>query len=255
MYDIYAMDMEFEQCAAEKEHISLIVPRAVMHYVVAGHGYINGQRISAGAAFVASANSYMDYYPDKEDPWSYIYIRLWGKDVQKAFEEMGFSQGTQVVPFEKMHGIRCLLGLYKATDAPKNQDSKQIIANGLVALHRKKTADPVLSVREKNVKRIKTYIDDYYYKNITATELSEVFHFSSKYIRNLFVLYYGLSPKQYLQKKRMQRAEELLVETDERIGKIALSVGYSDPLLFSKMFAKQYGMSPKKYRLENRKSE
>lgn len=44
MYDIYATDMEFEQCSPYKEQIKLIVPYAVIHYIFSGCGYINGKR-------------------------------------------------------------------------------------------------------------------------------------------------------------------------------------------------------------------
>lgn len=49
----------------------------------------------------------------------------------------------------------------------------------------------------------------------------------------------------------MNRARELLLETDISISLIAHSVGYCDSLLFSKMFSKHFSISPKKYRMEN----
>ena len=79
-------------------------------------------------------------------------------------------------------------------------------------------------------------------------DISEKFHLSKNYIRNLFVKYLGVSPKKYIQEKRMERAKTLLLETDISIATVALSVGYDDALLFSKMFSKQFSLSPQKYR-------
>ena len=74
-------------------------------------------------------------------------------------------------------------------------------------------------------------------------------------MRNLFVKYLGVSPKKYIQKKRMDRAKTLLLETDISISTVALSVGYDDALLFSKMFLKEFSRSPQKYRQHNRNAQ
>ena len=83
--------------------------------------------------------------------------------------------------------------------------------------------------------------------------ISSKFYLNKNYIRTLFSQYLGISPKQYIQKLRMQRAEFLLFSTDESISVVASSVGYNDALLFSKMFKRFYGISPTKYREESRK--
>lgn len=47
---------------------------------------------------------------------------------------------------------------------------------------------------------------------------------------------------------RMNRAAELLENTDDKITSIASAVGYSDPLTFTKMFKRIKGMSPSDWR-------
>lgn len=253
MYDIYASNMEFEQCRPDKERIRLIVPYTVIHYIVSGSGTINGQKITKGAAFVSYKNSYMDYYPDKEDPWSYIYIRLWGEGIKKAFDEVGFEEGTHIIPFTKYAELKNILSLHRAIGASENQDGGKIIANALFMLHKKGAEkSETMGAQEHNAHMIKKYIDDNYFKTIKVSDISEKFHLSKNYIRNLFVKYFGVSPKKYIQDKRMERAKTLLLETDISISTVALSVGYDDALLFSKMFSKEFSLSPKKYRQHKR---
>ena len=79
-------------------------------------------------------------------------------------------------------------------------------------------------------------------------EIANRFYLNKNYIRTLFVKYLSISPKQYLQQVRMQRAKFLLTNTEESITLIAHSVGYDDALLFSKMFTKYYSISPQAYR-------
>ena len=249
MYEIYGKDMEFEQCLPNKGRIKIVVPYTVIHYIISGSGTINGQKIGKGTAFASTMNSFMDYYPDPDDPWSYIFIRLYGDGTKKAFSEAGFEEGTHVISFTKHEELKNLLALHKAVNASENEEGAKLIANLLFMLHKEKGEEPASEgMQEKNVRTVKNYIDHNYYKKITVADISEKFHLSKNYIRNLFVKYLGVSPKKYIQEKRMERAKTLLLETDISIATVALSVGYDDALLFSKMFSKQFSLSPQKYR-------
>lgn len=57
----------------------------------------------------------------------------------------------------------------------------------------------------------------------------------------------GYTPKDYLRKKRMKRAAELISTTRLTISEISYKVGINDPLYFSRAFKSTYGVSPTKY--------
>jgi AraC-like DNA-binding protein len=54
-------------------------------------------------------------------------------------------------------------------------------------------------------------------------------------------------------KLRQARAEQQLLETDLAITRIAVNVGYSDPVVFSRAFKRWSGLSPRQYRVDNRR--
>ncbi|OHX64065.1 hybrid sensor histidine kinase/response regulator transcription factor [Flammeovirga pacifica] len=56
-----------------------------------------------------------------------------------------------------------------------------------------------------------------------------------------------LSPKEYIQTKRLNHAKKLLLESNESISNVAYESGYSDPKYFSTVFKKQFGISPSEY--------
>jgi transcriptional regulator GlxA family with amidase domain len=58
----------------------------------------------------------------------------------------------------------------------------------------------------------------------------------------------GISPISYLLKIRIERAKELLKETDKRISEIALSVGFSNQQRFNDIFKKYAKLTPLQYR-------
>ena len=67
-------------------------------------------------------------------------------------------------------------------------------------------------------------------------------------ITNIFKSVTKMSPQEYLMNYRMEQAKNMLKNTDMKVSDVAETVGYHDPLTFSKMFKKSVGMSPSEYR-------
>jgi two-component system response regulator YesN len=57
-----------------------------------------------------------------------------------------------------------------------------------------------------------------------------------------------MSPKEYLDSIKMNRATELLTTSDLKIYQIAERLGYSDAYHFNRRFSNVIGISPGKYR-------
>jgi AraC-like DNA-binding protein len=253
MYNIYTTDMAFEQCAPDKTKIDCIIPYSVLHFVLSGEGYINGQKVTTGTVFISFENNRMNYYPSKNDPWSYIYVRLMGDEIKKAFQEHNFNLGLSVVPFSDTESLFQILSLYQKLSYDGDPTAKKIIANAIFLLFKKEYPIALTkSMPRQHVERIAKFIKENYYKKLTIEEIAKKFYLNKNYIRTIFVEQMCISPKQYLQKIRMERAAFLLINTDEDISLIAKSVGYDDALLFSKMFKQHYSISPQKYRKKNK---
>ena len=69
-----------------------------------------------------------------------------------------------------------------------------------------------------------------------------------------FKKYYDVSPIQYLLRIRIEKAKELLEETNQKVGDIASSVGFSAQQRFNDIFKKNLGVSPSEYRQKFRES-
>ena len=71
---------------------------------------------------------------------------------------------------------------------------------------------------------------------------------SGVYFNKIFRTGYGMSPKKYISTKRLSHAKTIKDSGDfETISEVAASVGFSDPLYFSRAFKKKYGVSPSEY--------
>ena len=93
------------------------------------------------------------------------------------------------------------------------------------------------------------YINDNYCSDdISLNTAAKAINVSSNYLSAIFSQKVGDSFIEYLTKKRMERAKQLLRETDKRSGEIALAVGYKDPRYFSYVFKRTQGCTPSEYR-------
>ena len=93
------------------------------------------------------------------------------------------------------------------------------------------------------------YIDkNYMDENISLDSVAVASNISANYLCALFSQKVGLSFVEYITKKRMAKARQLLKNTSKRSGEIALEIGYKDPRYFSFVFKKKHGCTPSQYR-------
>lgn len=98
------------------------------------------------------------------------------------------------------------------------------------------------------INRAKKYIEDNYMNSITLEDVGDYIGFNPSYFSSLFKKVTGLSFLEYLSKIRIEKAKELLKESDLRVQDVCIMVGYSDVKYFSKLFIKYTGLKPKEYR-------
>ena len=101
---------------------------------------------------------------------------------------------------------------------------------------------------QKEIELAQQYFNNHYTENLNIEEYASSRGMSiSWFIRN-YKSYTGTTPLQYILDRRIANAQILLESTDYSINEISNIVGYDNQLYFSRLFAKQKGISPKKYR-------
>ncbi len=99
------------------------------------------------------------------------------------------------------------------------------------------------------VTKAKEYVADHFDdQDLSIDFICNYLGVSSAYFSTVFKKETGKTFVGYLTDYRMEKAEKMLVETDEKTYIIAQRVGYSDPNYFSYVFKKQFGVSPSKYK-------
>ena len=90
----------------------------------------------------------------------------------------------------------------------------------------------------------KKYIKENYAENISMTYLADISGYSTSHFRRLFIDKFGISPKDYLIKKRCQRAIELLKFTNLSCTDIASQCGFYDASQLTKILKSKYSLTP-----------
>jgi len=97
---------------------------------------------------------------------------------------------------------------------------------------------------QPSVDYLHKHIDD---PTIRVETLAESSGFHPRYFAKLFRDAYGVSPKQYLTRLRMERARELILSNRYSVSQIAQMTGFADIYHFSKTFKLENGVSPTEY--------
>lgn len=92
------------------------------------------------------------------------------------------------------------------------------------------------------------FIDEHLQEHLTLREIADHLHMNASYFSVLFKEQLGLTFTEYLTRRRVQRAKELLSGTRQSIAEIAEEVGYQTDKYFVKVFRSIEGVSPGQYR-------
>lgn len=87
-----------------------------------------------------------------------------------------------------------------------------------------------------------------HYSTVNTKKLAETFHYQEDYYNRVFKKYSGVTYTSYVQDIRLQKAKDLIVNTDKHISEIIAEIGYRNTGHFHKVFKKKYGITPQQYR-------
>lgn len=251
-----------EKCKPRHSFGPYIRESYCMHFVINGKGtYEIGKKkyeLGKGMIFCIPPGVTTTYYADKDDPWEYLWIGFHGIRADIATRHMGFTLDSPVRASDILPKIESYLTqLFECKDVTYVNEFKRmaILCNIVADL----SDEYNQAIGAKDPRFLNTSNTSYvemaiatmvssYMKPIKITDIADYIGINRSYLTDIFTKEMGMSPKQFLMDYRLEKASELLLETDDSIHSIALSVGYSDQLSFSKAFKKKYNENPTDYR-------
>lgn len=105
--------------------------------------------------------------------------------------------------------------------------------------------------KEEMVITVKEYINTHLKAELKTDDLAALVHISADYLFRIFRQIEHCTLGEYILNKRMYLAAQLLKECNLSVSRVAFECGYNNFSYFTKLFKKQYGVTPREYRQQN----
>lgn len=220
---------------------------------------------SRGDSFVIFPGELFRYQADDQAPWEYMWAGFRGPLAETLLQELGITrdqpviEGTDPERMAELYGK--LLESLQQTDWPEMADLESsgwlrllLHELGKTNLAQRGDKPTFASAAERQVHQAVRWLTVQYAQPVSIGQLAKSLGYHRTHLSKLFKKYIGMSPMQFLMKVRMDQAKSLL-RTGLTIEQVASSVGFADPLYFSKQFRKTFGESPSEYRKRKRASD
>ena len=104
------------------------------------------------------------------------------------------------------------------------------------------------NIQKKNILRIRNYISQHYTEDLSLESLSSMAYLSPTYFSKVFKDIVGQNYIEFLTSCKINKAKDLLLNTNLKIYEISNAVGYRNIRSFTKFFKSNCGISPSEYR-------
>ncbi|MEX1307563.1 MAG: AraC family transcriptional regulator [Eubacteriales bacterium] len=227
----------------------------LIHFVLDGEGvlHVGNEAVPIGKnqAFIIYPDEYAKYCADADNPWEYCWLGLGGAYISFLLDKTGFSKKNHVIQFEDSKKLEFLINtiilLNKASDDLYFSKISYLMQVFELLEGNSKPQDS-RSIKYVHFNNAVEFVQKNYSIQISVNDIAKYVGVERKYLSYIFKTMSNTSPKQYLTTTRLNRAAIMLTESNLSIQEVAYSVGYSDPLLFSKSFKNAYGVCPRDFK-------
>ena len=229
-------------------------------YIASGRAYFHFGRpenetiVTAGNIVLFRPKEFQKYEYYGADKTEVYWVHFTGSDVKNILRKYGFPDDRRVFPvgtsleYERVFK-RIILELQRCQEDYEEM-LVLLLRHLLITFHRElgKEHTPKNEYLDHEMAAAVSYFNENYNQDINIEEYAASRGMSvSWFIRN-FKKYTGTTPMQFVTSIRITNAQLLLETTNYAVNEIARSVGYENPLYFSRLFREQKGCPPSHYR-------
>ncbi len=132
-------------------------------------------------------------------------------------------------------------------------DLRKVINEAIYNMHvEENTINENGNINESLIQEALKYIKENFSQNLSLESVSSYVHLNPQYFSRYFKHKTGTNFIEHLSMLRINKAKDMLINTDKSITEICYSVGYIDSSYFSKVFIKHVGITPIKFRYSNK---
>lgn len=232
-------------------------PLLLFQYTVQGTGVFSTEqdsfRIGPGRAFLTEIPGHHRYYhPGSPQPWEFYFLLFRPQPLLPLWEEIKAALGQTPFIDPGSLPIRYLRDITREAHAGRITDpytASSLLYQFMMELARLSSSGTRSeSEWPEAVREAVRFMEAHYCSMIGQEILAEKLGLSKFHLLRIFSKHVGVTPNEYLNRIRIERAIEQLRTTDDSIESIALQVGYSTGSYFIKVFRKLTGQTPGAFR-------
>lgn len=228
----------------------------IFQYTLLGEGAIdfadNTYKLTKGKVFMVEIPGDHCYYlPDSSSEWQFIFITLKGEAAKDCWDRILQRHGPVLdIPMES-RVIDKLFDIFTIATEGDFEDPYMSSIEAyafLMECYRLLKPTQAHSDLPDSLNRAINFIYQHYHSYITIEDIANAANVSKYYLIKLFRKSLNITPIQFITNKRIEKAIELLVNTDYTIKMIAEKVGFTNDNYFNKVFKKIVGIPPGEFR-------
>jgi AraC-like DNA-binding protein len=227
-------------------------------FTISGNGILKYRNktipIEKNQAVLLHCNEYNYYYTGKSGFWEYKYMHMKGSGLPGIFEIINLGSVFPVhliEPFEFNQSFDKMVRLIETMDYQSDLKFPALLMAILtdLAVNRNETVvtrngDYHRNIIEGSFK----YMQENYRQKLLIRDIAKNEGFNECYFTRLFKRIAGTTPHEYLMRLRIDKAKQILKQTDKSITEVSYDVGFDNVNVFIRDFKKYTGTTPLRYR-------
>lgn len=210
--------------------------------------------INAGTVFLYRPSEEQYYGQIKNEPAECYWAHFTGFSAQDILQKTDFGKDNIFITGVS-DGVCAIFKMMinELLEKPDNYSfmTASLLVQVICLLSRMKLSNGRIEKvreREQKINFTLSYIHSNYSRKITLAELARICNLCRNRYIVVFKEHLGMTPFEYLMNYRLQKARELLDNTDLSVRQVSVLTGFEDQLYFSRVFKRHVGASPEKYR-------
>lgn len=250
----------YEKCEADYRWGPAVRDHYLLHYISSGKGtYVcRGEeyQLQEGDMFLISPAEVVQYTAASDDPWEYYWVGFHGADAHRMVTMAGFLPEMPILRTADAEATRAaLMRIYGSRGNTPAADVEMAgnLQLFLASLIRRQDEIPAAAGNRTYLAQALRFIQHNYANAIGVSDIADFVGISRSQLYRAFQTEFGQSPHEYLQKHRITEACALLRRGELTVAEVAGSVGFNDPLYFSRVFRQIKKCTPTAYQKKKSK--
>lgn len=225
----------------------------VTHIIRGSFTYVkDGKHSTAYAGETVILDCYREHEYYTNDSFESIWVHFSGSNCLNLYHEIERTAGNTVQCRDPQLTEEILFRVFDAIRGAKSMTEPNLSLELYKLLLELMTPDTPSEKQTRRydalIQEAKDYVSAHLSECLRVKELADRVYMSSTHFSRIFKQKTGLSPYEFILISRLNRAKELLHQTDMSIAQIAYAAGFNSESNFIHAFAQNTGITPNKFR-------